>query len=204
MKNFFISFILAFLLIGCSEKKEPILLTDTIVSFGDSLTFGYGAQENESYPYKLKEIIGYNVINEGINGDTAQNGVKRIVEVVQEHQPKLVLLSLGGNDMLRQSSQNLESNLKNIIQFLKSKNIEVVLIAEPQPSMMGQTFGLSDAKVYEKVAKDENILLIENVFSKYLSKEELKSDLIHLNAKGYEKVAQDVAKKLKDSGYIVF
>lgn len=204
MKKIIINILLVFALLGCSEKKEPILLSDTIVSFGDSLTFGYGAQENEAYPYKLKEIIGYNVINAGVNGDTAQNGVKRIIEVVQEHNPKLVLLSLGGNDMLRQSSQNLENNLKEIVRFLKSKNIEVVLIAEPQPSIMGKTFGLSDAKVYKKVAKDENIILIEDVFSKYLSKEELKSDLIHLNAAGYEKVAQDVAKKLKDSGYIVF
>lgn len=129
-------------------------------------------------------MTGYNVINAGLNGDTAANGVTRIVSVVEQHNPKVVILSLGGNDMLRRNSQNLKSDLKKIISFLKSKKIQVVLLAEPEPSIFALSAGLSDASIYEEVASEENIVVLENIYSKYLSKPEYKSDLIHLNAQG--------------------
>lgn len=204
IKLILISFLI--ILAGCSDKVsvQTINKEDTIVAFGDSLTYGYGASAEEAYPYKLSEITGYKVINEGISGDTASNGKERIKEVVQNHNPKLVLLSLGANDMLRQNARNIESDLNSIIDYLKLNNIETVIIAEPQPSLLAGGFGLSDAKVYKIVADKQQIVLIEDIFSSLLSKDEFKSDLIHLNAKGYQKVAENVAKKLKSVGYLEY
>jgi acyl-CoA thioesterase-1 len=195
----------AFALASCSNHDDVIKLKNdaTIVAFGDSLTYGYGAaSSDDTYPNKLEKIIGYSVINEGINGDTAQAGVKRIRSVVQEHNPDLVIVSLGGNDMLRKQDKNLEENLSKIVDYLISRNIQVVLLAEPQPSMAFLVSSLNDAEVYQKVANKYNIPLIENVFSKYLADYKYKSDTIHLNSKGYEMVAEDVAQELKSFGYI--
>lgn len=195
----------AFTLSACSDHDDVIKLTNnsTIVAFGDSLTYGYGALSSvDTYPSQLEKITGYTVINEGVNGDTAYAGVKRIRAVVQEHNPDLVILSLGGNDMLRKQDKELEENLSKMVEYLLSRNIQVVLLAEPQPSIAFLVSSLSDAEVYQTVARKHNIPLIENVFSKYLSEYKYKSDTIHLNSDGYELVAEDVAKELKSFGFI--
>lgn len=190
---------------ACSDHDDVVKLQNDskIVAFGDSLTYGYGAtNEDDAYPNKLEKISGYTVINAGLNGDTAHAGVKRIRKVVQEHNPDLVIVSLGGNDMLRKQDKELESNLSAIVEYLLSRNIQVVLLAEPQPSMAFLVNSLSDAAVYQKVANKHKIPLIENVFSRYLSEYKYKSDTIHLNSSGYELVAEDVAKELKSIGLI--
>jgi acyl-CoA hydrolase len=195
----------ALTLAACSDHDDVIKLENnsTIVAFGDSLTYGHGALSNDdTYPSHLEKITGYTVINAGVNGDTAQAGVKRIRKVVQEHNPELVLVSLGGNDMLRKQDKELEANLSAIVEYLISRNIQVVLIAEPQPSIAFLVSSLNDAEVYQIVANKYNIPLIENVFSKYLSDYKYKSDTIHLNSDGYELVAEDVAKELKSFGLI--
>lgn len=195
----------ALTLAACSDHDDVIKLENnsTIVAFGDSLTYGYGAlSRDDTYPSQLEKITGYTVINAGVNGDTAHAGVKRIRKVVQEHNPELVLVSLGGNDMLRKQDKELEANLSAIVEYLISRNIQVVLIAEPQPSIAFLVNSLNDAEVYQTVAKNYNIPLIENVFSKYLSEYKYKSDTIHLNSEGYELVAEDVAKELKSFGFI--
>lgn len=190
---------------ACSDHDSVIKLNNDskIVAFGDSLTYGYGSlSEDSTYPSKLEKITGYTVINEGVNGDTAHAGVNRIKKVVQEHNPELVLVSLGGNDMLRKQDKELEANLSAIVEYLIARNIQVVLIAEPQPSIAFLVNSLNDAEVYEIVATKYKVPLIENVFSKYLSEYKYKSDTIHLNSEGYELVAEDVAKQLKSFGYI--
>jgi lysophospholipase L1-like esterase len=195
----------ALTLAACSDHDDVVKLENdsTIVAFGDSLTYGYGAlSDDDTYPSQLEKITGYTVINAGVNGDTAHAGVKRIRKVVQEHNPELVLVSLGGNDMLRKQDKDLEANLSAIVEYLISRNIQVVLIAEPQPSVAFLVNSLNDAEVYQTVAKKYDIPLIENVFSKYLSEYKYKSDTIHLNSEGYELVAEDVAKELKSFGLI--
>jgi len=192
-------------LVACSDHDDVIKLQNDskIVAFGDSLTYGYGAtNEDDAYPSKLEKISGYTVINAGVNGDTAHAGVKRIRKVVQEHNPDLVIVSLGGNDMLRKQDKDLEQNLSAIIEYLLSRNIQVVLLAEPQPSIAFLVKSLSDAAVYQKVANKHKIPLIENVFSRYLSEYKYKSDTIHLNSDGYGLVAEDVAAELKSIGLI--
>lgn len=195
----------ALTLAACSDHNDVIKLQNNskIIAFGDSLTYGHGAlSDDDTYPSQLEKITGYTVINAGVNGDTAHAGVKRIGKVVQEHNPELVLVSLGGNDMLRKQDKDLEANLSAIIEYLISRNIQVVLIAEPQPSIAFLVNSLNDAEVYQTVAKKYDIPLIENVFSKYLSEYKYKSDTIHLNSEGYELVAEDVAKELKSFGFI--
>jgi len=192
---------------GCSKEMniQPLSKSSVIVAFGDSLTYGYGAKySSDSYPKQLESITGYTVINAGLNGDTAENGKNRIQSVIEEHAPDLVILSLGGNDMLRGQYKNLESNLSIIVKYLLKENIQVVLLAEPRPNINFMIAGLSDDSVYEKVAESYNIPLISGVFSKYLSNNQYKSDTIHLNTEGYGLVANDVADELKSIGIIKY
>ncbi len=203
MKKIILSFMLIFLSACSKVDVEPLDKQDTIVALGDSLTFGYGAYAGFSYPEQLSKIIKMKVVNSGINGNTTNDGLARLSSVLDEHKPKLVLLGLGGNDMLRKiPEQTIVSNLTSMIQKIKSKNIQVVLLATPRPSLLGSMGYLSDADFYKEIAKKENVLLIEDVYSSFLSKAEYRSDLIHLNQKGYELVAKKIAEFLEDNNFI--
>lgn len=201
MNKIIIALTSTILLMGCSEKLPPISKNSTIVAFGDSLTFGKGAPTDKSYPEQLKKITGYNIINSGLNGDTANNGKERIYEVVEEYSPDVVILSLGGNDMLRKNTQNLKNDLSSIVEYLQKENIKVILLAEPNPQLT--IMGLKDAPVYKEISEKYEIFLLENKFSKYLANETYKSDMIHLNEIGYKKVAEDIATDLKKSGLFI-
>ena len=187
-------------LTACSEKLPTLFNSDKIVAFGDSLTYGYNVAPEHSYPEQLKKMTGYRIINEGLSGDTATLGKKRLQDVVEYHNPSAVILSIGGSDLLAGVTKNLEDDLTWMLQYLKSKDIIVIILSEPQPSFLSKTMGLKDADVYKKVANKEDVFLLDNIFSKYLSDDSLKIDLVHLNEKGYELVAQDIAKRLKKAG----
>lgn len=204
MKKILITLIISILTTGCAkESLTPLPNNSTIVAFGDSLTFGYGASPNDSYPSVLKNKINMTVINEGISGDTTEDGLDRIYEVLEENKPALILIGLGGNDMLRKiSEEKIKANLKKLIDISQENGVQVVLLATPKPSLIGAFTSLSDADFYKEIAEEKNVPLIEDVYSKWLSDQEYKSDPIHLNAKGYEKVAEHVAQFLEDAGAI--
>jgi acyl-CoA thioesterase-1 len=191
---------------GCNQNKlnyTKLSSNSKIMAFGDSLTFGYGG-EDQSYPKELADISIHEVVNYGVNGDTTAKGLDRIEEALEKEQPGLVILSLGGNDMLQQVPITvIQKNLKKMIHIIKSKNIQVVLLAEPQPRAIDLILGksiinLKDASLYQEIAEGEKILNISQVYSDLLSDPKNKSDLIHLNGKGYKQVGQKVYQYLHE------
>lgn len=185
-------------LVSCSNDKtlSPLSQSDIILAFGDSLTYGTGAARENSYPAVLANLTNLTVINSGIPGDTTDDGLNRIASVLEQEQPRLVLLCLGGNDFLRKkSSQSIAANLTALISEIQSSGAEVVLIAVPKPAIF-----LSDADLYEEVARQHNIPLLSHELTDLLSEDDFKSDAIHLNAAGYEKLAEQVHQFLIEQG----
>lgn len=182
-----------------STKMNSILPHDTILAFGDSLTYGHGANYDESYPALLSSLSGHKVINAGINGETSDEGLQRLPKLLEDKSIKLMILCFGGNDILRrQSMEKLKNNLKMMISMAKTKNIDVLLIAVPNISL----FGLSPLELYENVAEEENIPLLMGVITDILSQPTLKNDQIHPNALGYEQMAEKVYESLKENGWV--
>ena len=110
---------------ACGEKapKLPKLAaTDVVVAFGDSLTYGTGADESESYPTVLGQLIGRTVVRAGVPGEVTAQGLARLPAVIDEHNPRLVIVCLGGNDMLRQvRDAEITRNLRSIIKTLQGQ-----------------------------------------------------------------------------------
>ena len=68
-------------LAGCGKRAPPSarLKSDArVLALGDSLTAGYGATPAESWPARLAELTGWQVINEGVNGDTSAGALGRL------------------------------------------------------------------------------------------------------------------------------
>ena len=193
-------------LLGCGQdaiKNTPIAQGATVLVLGDSLSFGTGASEGEDYPTLLANNTGWQIINAGIPGDTSAGGLQRLPDLLTEYQPKLLIVELGGNDLLRQvpKSQTI-SNLKAILAQAKAQNIPSVLVAIPEISALRAAIGqLSDHPLYEEIAKETGTALISNVFSEVLSDNDLKSDQIHANAKGYAEISKKMSEQLKHFGF---
>ena len=193
--------IIALIIFFKKETPEVIKLnpTDKILAFGDSITYGYGESENESYPYLLSQITKTQVVNAGINGDTSRDGLQRLPALLEDNSIKLILLCFGGNDILQKVPLGeLKSNLKKMIQVAKAKNIDVILISVPKISPLG----LSSINLYSTVADEENIELMDDVLVHVLSRSLLKNDYIHPNAKGYKYMADEIHKHLKANKWI--
>jgi acyl-CoA thioesterase-1 len=186
---------------GCGPKVPRIPQlgpNDVIVAFGDSLTFGTGASESESYPAVLAQLINRKVVRAGVPGETTAGGLARLEEVIDEHRPKLIIISLGGNDMLRKvGDAEVRDNLRKILQTIRSRGISVVLFGVPKPGLI-----TSAPEFYTELATEFNIPYEGKIVTDVLYTPSEKSDPIHPNAKGYRRMAQAFAELLKSAGAI--
>ena len=197
-QRFLVALLALFLLAACDRTPTLPKLDshDVIVAFGDSLTHGSGASADTAYPAVLASLTGLAVINAGVPGDTTASALQRLPEVLAEHQPRLVLLCLGGNDMLRKQPESAtENNLRLLVQAIRASGAEVVLIGVPAPKLFG---GAPD--FYARVAEDMGLPLEQDIFSDVLKDNRLKSYPIHANAAGYRVVAERLAEFLREAG----
>jgi acyl-CoA hydrolase len=175
-----------------------------VLAFGDSVTFGTGAASGEDYPSQLTSISGWVVVNRGIPGDTAEGAKARIAAALDETQPRLVIVEIGGNDFLRRVPESrIKENIRSILQIVKQSNVPVMLVATPRFSLLGAAIGsLPDAELYAELAEEEGVPLVTDVFAGVLSDLQLKSDQIHPNAAGYRKLAEGIAASLVKTGLL--
>lgn len=191
---------------ACSQRAPavaPLPADAMVLALGDSLTRGYGATMDTSWPARLAELTGWQVANEGVNGDTSAGALQRLDELLATTTYDAILVGIGGNDMLRGvSPQTTRDNLAEIVRKARAHTPYVAVIATPAPEALRATIGmLGDAAFYAEVATAEKILLIPGVYAKVLSNASLRSDRIHANEQGYAAVGQELADVLKAAGW---
>lgn len=196
----------AWLLTGCGRRKPAVAALAPgarVLALGDSLTAGYGATPEEAWPAVLAQLTGWEVENEGVNGDTSAAALHRLEALLAANRYDAVLVAIGGNDMLRGvSRQTMQDNVATIVRQALAHTPYVALVATPAPVPLRAAIGsLSDADFYEEVATSEKALLISGVYSSVLSRAALRADRIHANAKGYAEVAQQLADQLTVAGW---
>ena len=186
---------------GCGPsvpKIGKLAPADVIVAFGDSLTFGTGASEAESYPIVLGQLVARKVVRAGVPGEVTEGGLARLQDVIDEHKPKLMIVCLGGNDMLRKVDEaQTQSNLRAIIKTIQSQGIAVVLMGVPKPALV-----TSPPPFFEAIAKEFGIPYEGKIVTDVLYQRDQKSDAIHPNAKGYRRMAEALAALLKKAGAV--
>ena len=183
---------------GCGQQsKLPRLAPDAVLlAFGDSLTYGTGANEEESYPAQLAKLTGRRVVREGVPGEVSATGLGRLPAALEEHQPRLLILCHGGNDFLRRlPKEQAAENVRAMIRLAKSRGVDVLLIGTPEIG-----FTLTPPEFYSGIAKQFGIPYEGDVLTKILRNGDLKSDQIHPNAQGYRLMAERVAELLRKSG----
>jgi acyl-CoA thioesterase I len=193
---FFIAFLIVVKnILPTQESLTPFPRHGVILTFGDSLTYGYGATPSESYPKRLEQMLGHKVINGGISGELSGEGLKRLPTLLQIHKPKILILCHGGNDILKkQDLQILRKNLERMIRLAQTQNIDVVLVSVPQFGILQ----LTPPPLYAELAEAYHLEIEEDILSDILHDNRYKSDYIHPNALGYQKMAEAIEKLLRD------
>ncbi len=185
----------------CGEKPPPLPklgAEDVVLAFGDSLTYGTGAGTEEAYPKVLSKLINRPVVGAGVPGEATTEGLERLPPVLDEVKPRLLLLCMGGNDMLRKvDPATIESNLRAMVKLAKARGIGVVLIGVPTPELFG-----APPEFYDRLAKEFSLPLEKKVLNDVLFDRSLKSDPIHPNAVGYRRVAEALADLLHKAGAV--
>ncbi len=197
MNRLSICLLLLVFVVACGEDKlNKLNSSQPVLAFGDSLTAGVGANEVAAYPQQLERLIGFNVINAGISGETTEEGLARLSSVLDEHNPQLVILLEGGNDILRNYDLNkTEQNLARMIEEIQSRSIQLVFLGVPEKNIFSDS-----APLYKELASEYNLVFDGEVISKLIKKKRYKSDPIHFNALGYQKLAENIRDLLDDNG----
>jgi lysophospholipase L1-like esterase len=186
------------LLVGCGrEARLPALAPDAVIlAFGDSLTHGTGARPQESYPVILEATAGRRVVNAGIPGEETDAGLARLEQILEEVDPRLVILGHGGNDMLRKRDlAGTEANLRQMVERVRERGASAVLLGVPKPGIF-----LGTHPMYERVAESLDVPLESETLADILGDRALKADPLHPNAAGYRALAEAVYRLLTETG----
>ncbi len=188
---------------GAEKSGRNPLNADTrlVMAFGDSLYAGYNVQQDESFPAQLEKALsarGLNVQvhNAGVSGDTTAAGLQRLAFALDglPRKPDLVILGLGGNDMLRGiSPEQTQSNLKAMLDELKKREIPVVLTGMIAAPNLGQDYASKFNPIYPALAKQYDAGLYPFFLDGVITDKALMlPDGIHPNPKGIAKVVNGI------------
>jgi acyl-CoA thioesterase I len=195
---------LAVLLCACGAPRVPALAPGSAVLIvGDSISAGFGIDPAFAWGPKLGERTGWKVISAGVSGDDTAGGNQRLPALLAEHTPALVIIELGGNDLLRHVPEaQIVANLEAMIDAASARGARVVLMAAPKPTAIGAVTGLGAAGFYRDIAKRRGALLIEAALSSVLSDDGLRLDRIHPNVAGHNVLAQRTVDELRPTGIL--
>jgi acyl-CoA hydrolase len=152
----------------------------------------------------LASLTGWSVVNAGIPGHTSAQALERLPGLLAEHAPALVIVSIGGNDLLRRQDEGvLRDNLRRILAAVRDAGAQALLVAVPRPTLSARVTGsLDDHPLYAEIAAEAAVPLHAEGWSAVLADERLRSDAIHANAAGYEAFARGLLGTLQAAGLL--
>ncbi len=189
-------------------QTEPVKLA----ILGDSLAAGYGLAPAQAFPTRLQAALkekGRNVtvINHGVSGDTTAGGLERI-DWMMADKPDIVMVELGGNDMLRAlDPASTEKNLDAIIGKLKQAGATVWLVGMMAPRNFGPEYVKQFDGIFKRLADKHGVPLYPFFLDGVAQDPALNQpDGIHPNAKGVDIVVDRmmpfVTKNLDDAASV--
>ncbi len=164
---------------------------------------GYGLEENQALSVILEidlKEAGYNieVINGSVSGDTSKDGLDRIVEYISDIDIDLIILGLGANDMLKRiNPDQIEINLRSIIEITKTKNIDIILAGMKATSTNGLAYKKKFDYIFPKLAKEYDLNLIPFLLKDVaLNPKFNQNDGIHPNYEGAKVISETIKESI--------
>ncbi len=186
--------------LSASGVNNPVRADDTIVimAYGDSLTAGFMLRPQEAFPVQLEKALrerGHNVrvINAGVSGDTAAEGLARADWTLSEP-ADAVILELGANDALRGiDPAETEKALDALIAKFKERGMDVLIAGMEAPRNMGRDYAETFAALFPRLSLKYDTLLYPFFLEGVALRPELNmADGIHPTAEGVGVIVQSI------------
>lgn len=179
--------------------------TTTILFLGDSLTEGFGVNQEDAFPSLVETLIEtelnttVTIINGGVSGSTTSDGLARLKWYLKK-KPSLMFLALGANDGLRGLDlKESQKNLEEIIRYAQEDNVTVLLAGMLMPPNYGVAYTEDFKKMYEEIAVKYELnsmsFLLEGVAGEKALNQR---DGIHPNEEGHKIMAKNVFAFIKE------
>jgi acyl-CoA thioesterase-1 len=161
----------------------------TVLVIGDSLSAAYGMDMEQGWVHLLSEKLsdqspGATVINASISGDTTGGGAQRLPSLLEQHEPTIVIIELGGNDGLRAYPiKQMRNHLGEMTDAALNEGAKVLLLAAEAPPNLGRRYTTLFRESYSELANGDTVValpfIVESIF---LSSDLMQSDRTHPNA----------------------
>lgn len=183
------------------DAPRPVGPERLVLAFGDSLYAGYGLPRGQSLPDALQmrlrqQGINATFVNAGVSGDTSADGRARLGFALDNlaRKPDLVMLGLGGNDVLRQiSPAETRANLAAMLDMLGKKHIPVLLTGMMAPPNLGPDYGNAFNRIWPDLAAQYKVGLYPFVLDGVIGQPKLiQGDHVHPNIAGVTVIADRV------------
>jgi acyl-CoA thioesterase-1 len=174
----------------------------TILAFGDSLYAGYGLRRGQSLPDAIQRRLRAQgmdaaVVNAGVSGDTTADGRRRLAYTLDRSMPApdLVMLGLGGNDVLRQvDPAETRANMVAMLDELRKRGIPVVLTGMMAPPNLGPDYAARFNAIWPDLARRHHAVLDPFILQGVIGNRQLMlPDGVHPNARGVDRIADRLA-----------
>jgi acyl-CoA thioesterase-1 len=198
VKRLFVLFTL--IIASVAANGEAPAETPVILVFGDSVSAGYGLEHVDQGWVALlrtrlkQQDYGYQVINASVSGETTAGGLARLPRALMLHQPKIVILELGGNDGLRALPiAQMRSNLVRMVDLASASGAKILLLGMRMPPNYGPDFTEQFRSTYSDLARDKKLPLVPFLLNDIaLVPNLMQADGIHPNELGQPKLLNNV------------
>ena len=164
-----------------------------IIAFGDSLTEGVGSLAN-GYVEQLASRLNITIINKGVRGDTTAAALQRLDRDVLDQDPRIVLVGLGGNDMLRRVPiDEAFANLEQIVTRIQDRGALVIILALDGVLMVGGGF----EERYRDLAERLGCPIVPDLLGDVIGQRKLMADSVHPNQAGYSVIVDKIVPVLE-------
>jgi acyl-CoA thioesterase-1 len=198
VKRLFVLFMLGFACIsadGAPPAEAPVILV-----FGDSVSAGYGLTRVEQgwvallqTRLKQQEYV-YQVVNASVSGETTAGGLARLPRALTLHQPRIVILELGGNDGLRALPiLPMRTNLARMVDLAEAAGAKVLMLGMRIPPNYGPEYAEQFRSSYSDLARDKKLPLVPFLLNGIaLTPDLMQADGIHPNELGQPRLLENV------------
>jgi lysophospholipase L1-like esterase len=164
-----------------------------VIAFGDSLVEGVGASRGRDLVWLLSTRSGTPIINAGRRGNTTADALARLDRDVLARDPRVVIVVLGGNDLIRRvpREQTLD-NLSRIVERIRARGAGVILAPVSLGVLVDQY-----ADGYEEIAERTASVLVPDILDGILGHADMTADPIHPNDRGYDLMAARIEPALR-------
>ncbi len=172
---------------------------DTILVLGDSISAAYGMSLEQGWVALLEHELasrddGYRVVNASISGETTGGGLRRLPELLKQHQPYLVIIELGANDGLRgYPIGSFRSNLLSLVSLAQDQGARVMLLPMEIPPNYGARYTSAFRETYVAVSGETGALLGPFILDGFATDPSLKqADGLHPRGEAQPLMLQNV------------